>query len=143
MRLSLFVYGNFRLETELKTRLVERERGLENQSAENRRLETNIVEIQQQNRELNNQLADAKTKAEEMENSNNQLQTVVEDLKLQLSSQRQQEERFLSELNEVLQTHEGIDSSEQNGYAGEQNDFEDQTDGHGAKDFSRGVLKVR
>ena len=143
-KLNGMVFGSFEeLETELKTRLVERERGLENQSAENRRLETNIVEIQQQNRELNNQLADAKAKAEEMENSNNELQTVVEDLKLQLSSQPQKEERFLSELNEVLQTHEGTDSNEQNGYAGEQNDFEDQTDGHGAKDFRKGVLKVR
>ena len=143
-KLNGMVFGSFEeLETELRTRLLERETGLENQSAENRRLETNIVEIQQQNRDLNNQLADAKTKAKEMENSNNELQTVVQDLKLQLSSQQQDDERFLSELSEVLQTHEGTRSSEQNGYTDGRSGYKDQTDGHGAKDFSRGVLKVR
>jgi len=127
-KLNGMVFGSFEeLESELKTRLMDRERGLENQSAENRRLETNIVEIQQQNRELTNKLTDAKAKVEELENTNRKVQSVIQDLENQLSSQKQQQETFVSELKEAFQLHE---------------DF-DQTDGHHniAKDCSKVILK--
>ena len=138
-KLNGMVFGSFEeLESELKTRLMDRERGLENQSAENRRLETNIVEVQQQNRDLTNQLADAKAKVKESEHSNNEMQRAVQYLQRQLSSQQQQQRTFLSELNEMLQLHEdqlGDHGDEENGYGDEQ-------DGHVAKDFSKVILKV-
>ena len=127
-KLNGMVFGSFEeLESELKTRLIDRERGLENQSAENRRLETNIVEIQQQNRELNNKLTDAKATVKDLENLNKEAQSVIQDLKCQLNSQEKQQENFMSDLYELLQVNENFD----------------QHDGHHiARDFSKTVLKV-
>ena len=127
-KLNGMVFGSFEeLESELKTRLIDRERGLENQSAENRRLETNMVEIQQQNRELNNKLTGAKATVEELENATKEAHNVIQDLKCQLSSQEKQQENLLSDLNEILQVN---------------GDFDQQDGHHVARDFSKAVLKV-
>lgn len=126
-KLNGMVFGSFEeLEGELKGRLMDRERGLQNQSAENRRLETNMVEIQQQNRDLTNKLAEANAKIKELENASIESQNVIQDLKTQLHSQEQIQETFLSELNETLQSQEGVDVQ----------------DGHYvAKDLSKVILK--
>lgn len=127
-KLNGMVFGSFEeLENELKTRLMDRERGLENQSAQNRRLETNIVEIQQQNRELNHKLANSKATVEELENTNREAQLVIQDLQGILSSKEKQTDNLLSELKEALQLKE---------------DFDEQDGHHIGKDFSK-VLKVR
>ena len=127
-KLNGMVFGSFEeLESELKSRLMDRERGLQNQSAENRRLETNIVEIQQQNGDLTNKLTNANAKIDELENTSSESQNVIEDLKMQLSSQEQKQETFMSELNETFQHLGGFDV--QDGH-------------HVAKDFSKVVLKV-
>jgi len=128
-KLNGMVFGSFEeLEGELKGRLMDRERGLQNQSAENRRLETNMVEIQQQNRDLKNKLTEANTKIEGFENANIESQNAIQELKTQLNSQEQMQETFLSELNETFQYQEGVDV--QDGH-------------HVAKDFSKVILKVR
>jgi len=128
-KLNGMVFGSFEeLESELKGRLMDRERGLQNQSAENRRLETNMVEIQQQNRDFTAKLAEAKAKIEEFENASIESQNVIQDLRTQLKSQEQMQETFLSELNETFQSQEGVDV--QDGH-------------HVAKDFSKVILKVR
>ena len=127
-KLNGMVFGSFEeLESELKTRLIERERGLQNQSAENRRLQTNIVEIQQESRHLTHKLTDANAKVGELENANREKQSVIEDLQCQLSSQEQQQETFMSELNATLQLH---------------GEFDQQDGHHVAKDFSKVILKV-
>lgn len=113
------------MESELKCQLLDRERGLENQSAENKKLETNIVEIQQQKRELSNKLAELNGTIEGLENANQEAQLIIQDLQHQLGSQEMKHENFLSQLLEALQVKK---------------DF-DQEDGHITKDFGK-VLKV-
>ncbi|KAJ7382015.1 FYVE and coiled-coil domain-containing protein 1 [Desmophyllum pertusum] len=104
-KLNGIVFGSFEeLESDLKSRLLDREKGLQNQSAENRKLETNIVEIQQQNKDLNNKLTNANTKIKEFENASKESQNVVQDLQTQLSSHEEKQETFLSELNETFST---------------------------------------
>ena len=127
-KLNGIVFGSFEeLESDLKSRLMDREKGLQNQSAENRKLETNIVEIQQQNRDLKNKLTDANTKIKEFENASKESQNVVQELQTQLSSHEEKQETFLSELNETFQPLGGFDVQ----------------DGHYvAKDFSKVILKV-
>lgn len=128
-KLNGMVFGSFEeLEGELKGRLMDREKGLQNQSAENRRLETNMVEIQKRNRDLASKLAEANAKIEEIENASIESQNVIQGLKTQLNSQEQMRETFLSELNETFQSQEGVDVE----------------DGHYvAKDLSKVILKVR
>ena len=127
-KLNGMVFGSFEeLESELKGRLMDRERGLQNQSDENRRLETHMVDIQQRNRDLTHKLAEANAKVEEFENASIESQNVIQDLKTQLETQGQIKETFLSELNETFQSLEGVDVQ----------------DGHYvAKDFSKVILKV-
>lgn len=134
-KLNGMVFGSFEeLESELKSRLMDRERGLQNQSAENRRLETNIVEIQQQNRDLTHKLTNANAKIEELENACSDSQNVIQDLKMQLSSQERTQETFMSELNETFQ----LLVQDQDGHQGQ-----DVQDGHHvAKDSSKVILKV-
>lgn len=128
-KLNGMVFGSFEeLESELKSRLMDREKGLQNQSAENRRLETNIVEVQQQNRDLTNKLAHANVKITDLGNANSESQKVIEDLKTQLGSQEETQETFMSELNETFQLIGGFDV--QDGH-------------HVAKDFGKVILKVR
>ena len=129
-KLNGMVFGSFEeLESELKGRLMDRERGLQNQSAENRRLETNMVEIQLQNRDLTSKLAEANAKLEEFENANIESQNAIQDLKTQLNSQEQMQETFLSELNETFKYQEGVDVQDGHHYV--------------AKDLSKVILKVR
>lgn len=109
-KLNGMVFGSFEeLESELKTRLLDREKGLESRSAENRRLETNMVEVQQQNRELNNKLTKLIATIKELENANREAQIVIQDLQCKLSSQEKKEENFLSELQETLRVNKDYD----------------------------------
>lgn len=127
-KLNGMVFGSFEeLESELKSRLVDRERGLQNQSAENRRLETNIVEIQQQNRYLSNKLEEASTKIADLENVNIENDTVIRDLKNQLNSAQQNQDTFMLELKDTLHPVEGLDVPDGN---------------HVVKDFRKMILKV-
>lgn len=100
------------MESELKCQLLDRERGLESQSAENKKLETNIVEIQQQKRELSNKLTKLNATIEGLENSNREAQLTIQDLQRQLGSQEMNHENFLSELLEALQVNRDFDQED-------------------------------
>lgn len=127
-KLNGMVFGSFEeLESELKSRLVDRERGLQNQSAENRRLETSIVEIKQQNRDLSNKLEEANAKIADLENASIETDTVIRDLKNQLNSVEQNQDTFMLELKDTLQPVGGVDVPDGN---------------HVMKDFRKMILKV-
>ena len=107
-KLNGMVFGSFEeLESELKARLLDKDKGLENQSAENRRLELSMVEVQQQNRDVQRKLADAKLKIQEVESSNHKTLELVRnmDIEAQRNGQKIKNfEEFTAQLGEVFRS---------------------------------------
>ena len=86
-KLNGMVFGSFEeLEGELKSRLLEREKGLESKSAENRQLELSMVEQQQQNRELRQKISDKNLRVQELETACEKSLGREKDLETRLST---------------------------------------------------------
>lgn len=109
-KLNGMVFGSFEeLEADMKQRLVEKEKGLQNQTVENRKLELNVEELQQQIREKRTKLSEAKAQLEDLQMAFKEIQSSnekMEKLLKERDEQLQEGEVFVKELGSILMDDE-------------------------------------
>lgn len=106
-KLNGMVFGSFEeLEADMKQRLVEKEKGLQNQTVENRKLELNVEELQQQIREKRTKLSETKSQLEDLQMSCKEIQSSnekMEGLLKERDGQLQDYEVFMKELGTIME----------------------------------------
>ena len=116
-KLNGMVFGSFEeLESELKSRLLDKDKGLECQAVENRKLELSMVDIQQHNRQMQKELAEAQVKIQELQTLDYERQIMIEKMELEAVANAQQleeRERFTSQLWNLMPIQEGCNNIEE------------------------------
>ena len=107
-KLNGMVFGSFEeLENELKSRLLEREKGLESKSAQNRQLESSVVELQQTNREMRRRLSDSNLKVTQLETAYEEAVGREKDLQARLTTAQRNSEEMENVLSKVKKVFMG------------------------------------